>query len=521
MYYKLTRKMLLLPLMGVLSLTLYAQEKIDTAVMSQIRQEEFSHSAIPQISQQLFDQYGPRLTNSPGFHRAADWVVMQLKGFGIQHAALEPWGEFGRGWELQNFSMALAKPYYQPIIAQPLSWTHSIGPVTAPVISVLVDRNVQTFLNSHASEIKGKFILLDDSVSLPSPFVPPASRYTDHDLATLQDTYMHSDEDIVGLLAYQKESAALLSALQKIGALGILERQRAIGDDGTITIDDAPGKYNYKPGYVPTIPEIVISTEDFNKLTRMAKNQEPVEVSLNSQTAFFDKDLQGYNVIAEIPGSDPVLKNEVVMIGAHLDSWPGGDGATDNGAGCVVMMEVMRIFKQLNLHSKRTIRIALWSGEEQGSLGSYYYVKNHFGDQATMKMLPAQSHISAYYNLDNGSGKIRGIWAQNNVAAKSIFDEWIVPFKDLGATTVSLHNTGSTDHEPFDAIGIPAFQFIQDPLEYETRTHHTNMDVFDHLFIDDLKQAAVVVAGFVYNSANRPELLPRKNLPPAARYPFE
>jgi len=521
MFYNLIRNLLLLPLIAVLSLTLYAQEKIDTAVMSQIKHEEFSHSEIPQIAQQLFDEFGPRLTNSPGFHRAADWVITQLKGFGIQQTALEPWGEFGRGWELQNFCMSLAKPYYQPIIAQPLAWTHSVGPVTAPVISVLVDENVETFLTSHGSQIKGKFILLNDSVSLPSPFIPSASRYTNNDLATLQDTYMHSEEDVIDLFAYQKKKAALLSTMQKTGAICILERQQTIGGDGIITISDAPGKYNYKIGYVPSIPEIVISTEDFNKLTRMAKNQEPVEVSLNCQTAFFDKDLQGYNVIAEIPGSDPLLKDQVVMIGAHLDSWPGGDGATDNGAGCVVMMEVMRIFKQLNLHSKRTIRIALWSGEEQGSLGSYNYVKNHFGDQATMKMLPAQSRISVYYNLDNGSGKIRGIWAQNNAGAKSIFEEWIVPYKDLGATTVSLHNTGSTDHEPFDAIGIPAFQFIQDPLEYETRTHHTNMDVFDHLFIDDLKQAAVVVAGFVYNSANRPELLPRKNLPPAARYPFE
>jgi len=245
----------------------------------------------------------------------------------------------------------------------------------------------------------------------------------------------------------------------------------------------------------------------------------PAEVEVNIQNAFTDKPVETYNTVAEIRGSEN--PDEVVIVGGHLDSWYSGTGATDNGAGSAVMMEAIRIIKVLNLKPKRTIRIGLWSGEEQGIYGSMGYVRKNFGDPVTMKLLPAQAAVSSYFNLDNGTGKIRGIYAQNNEKVQTIFQQWIAPLKDLGVTTVTPKNTGATDHLPFDAVGIPGFQFIQDPIEYETRTHHTNMDVYDHLSIDDLKQAATVVAWFVYNAANRPEKLPRKELPKPAPWAFE
>ena len=218
-------------------------------------------------------------------------------------------------------------------------------------------------------------------------------------------------------------------------------------------------------------------------------------------------------MIAEIPGTDPKLKDEVVMLGGHLDSWHSGTGATDNAAGCAVMMEAVRLLKTLNVQPRRTIRIALWSGEEQGLFGSRNYVKNHFGDPATMQLTPDQSKISAYYNLDNGSGKIRGVYLQENEKVRPIFAEWLKPFEEMGANTLTINTTGSTDHVSFDGVGIPGFQFIQDPLEYDTRTHHSNMDTYDHLVPADLKEAAAVVAAFVYNTAQRDEKLPRKPLP--------
>jgi Zn-dependent M28 family amino/carboxypeptidase len=258
---------------------------------------------------------------------------------------------------------------------------------------------------------------------------------------------------------------------------------------------------------------MVLGVEDYNTLLRLAKAGIPVSMEADVKTKFYNKDVQGYNVIGEIAGTDPVLKNEIVMIGAHLDSWQTGTGATDNASGSAVMMEVMRILKTLNIPTRRTIRIGLWSGEEQGLLGSRGYVKKTFADPATMQLLPEHEKLSGYFNIDNGTGKIRGIYLQGNEACRPIFTQWLAPFADLGASTVTISNTGGTDHQSFDAVGLPGFQFIQDPIEYDTRTHHSNMDVYDHLLPDDLKQIATIVAGFVYQTAQRDEKLPRKTLP--------
>jgi carboxypeptidase Q len=282
------------------------------------------------------------------------------------------------------------------------------------------------------------------------------------------------------------------------------------GSDGTVFVQGG-GEYGKDAPEGPA--NIMLSSDDYLRLQRLVNAGVPVEVEADVKTRFFDKDLKGYNVIAEIPGTDPKLKDEVVMLGGHLDSWQGATGATDNAAGCSVMMEAVRLLKAMNFKSRRTIRIALWSGEEQGLFGSRNYVKNHLGDPATMKLTPDQQNISAYYNLDNGTGKIRGIYLQGNEAVRPLFTSWLQPFNDDGASTVTINNTGGTDHLSFDAVGIPGFQFIQDPIEYDTRTHHTNMDTYDHLVPEDLKQASVIVASFVYNTAMRDEKIPRKDLP--------
>jgi len=295
--------------------------------------------------------------------------------------------------------------------------------------------------------------------------------------------------------------------IQKLKAAGALAILSSNGRDGTVTVQAEEG---FRAGGKEGLPEGAISGVDGLKLKRLIESGHNIELSLNIKGKFYTDDIKGYNVVAEIPGSDPKLKAQLVMLGGHMDSWPAGTGATDNGAGCIVMMEAVRLLDSLHLKPKRTIRIALWGAEEEGLIGSYSYVKNHFGNGETGVFKPEQAKVSAYFNLDNGSGKIRGIFAQKNEAVKPIFEQWLKPFADMGAKTVTMSNTGSTDHLSFDWVDIPGFQFIQDPLDYETKTHHTNMDTYDYLQIDDLKQAAVIVASFVYQAANRPEMLPRK-----------
>ncbi|GAA3981657.1 M20/M25/M40 family metallo-hydrolase [Mucilaginibacter dorajii] len=265
----------------------------------------------------------------------------------------------------------------------------------------------------------------------------------------------------------------------------------------------------YKLNIPETLPKVSMAAEDCQKIKRLIKSGHPVELELNIQGKI-SPETKGYNVVGEITGTDPKLKSQLVMLGGHLDSWSAATGATDNAAGCIVMLEAVRLLDSLHLKPKRTIRIALWSGEEQGLLGSFNYAKIHFMDNGKVK--PEQAKVSAYYNLDNGTGKIRGIYTQNNETIKPIFEQWFVPFHDMGAAAVTTKNTGSTDHLSFDWAGIPGFQFVQDPIDYETRTHHSNQDNYDHLQIDDLKQAAIIVASFVYQSSVRPALLPRKPL---------
>jgi hypothetical protein len=348
--------------------------------------------------------------------------------------------------------------------------------------------------------------------SLPLGFSPDARRYTDEELKKMADyvpPVINRTQSSKTYQAYRSAAHFLNLAkdfAKKEGAVSMLSTSTR-NSDGTVFVQNGTA---YSPETPETFNDLSLSYEDYMTIQRLLQHDIPVEVDMDLRTKLYAQDQQGYNVIAEIPGTDKKLKDQLVMIGGHLDSWQGATGATDNAAGSAVMMEAVRILQHIGFHPRRTIRIALWGGEETGLHGSRNYVKNHFEDTAKKWYNAEGDKLSVYLNLDNGTGKIRGIYLQGNVAAKPVFEKWFEPFHDLGANTLTLMNTGGTDHLSFDAIGLPAFQFIQDPMEYSTRTHHSNMDTYDHLSEADLRQAATIIASFVYDAAQRDEKLPRK-----------
>ena len=494
-----------------------AQENVDMAIMQKIKDEEKNNSQIAMIAHNLTDVCGPRLTNSPGYKRALDWITDLCNKWGLANAGREAWGEFGKGWGNEKTTLSMKLPYAAAIVAYPMPWSKSTKKnVTAQL--VLLEQLDSAYIDKLGS-LKGKIVMVKPSnLTIPDAFTAYASRYGDTSLDNIPAKYMVSRKEMETFLPSIKKDYYTRLYLEQKGAVALLVSRRS-SRDGTIFVDGGTG---YAKGYEATLPELKTGREDYLKLARLLNDNIKVELEINVQNTFYDKDLTGYNVVAEIPGTDPTLKSQVVMLGGHLDSWAGGTGATDNGAGCIVTLEAMRILKVLGIQPRRTIRIALWGGEEQGLFGSFGYVKKHFGDPANMQLLPEQANISAYYNLDNGSGKIRGIFTQGNTAVREIFKTWLAPFADMGAAGgVTNSNTGSTDHISFDAVGIPGFQFIQDPLEYETRTHHSNMDTYDHLSIPDLQQAAIIIAAFVYNTAMRNDMLPRKPLPKPEKFVFD
>ncbi len=501
------------------SIAARAQEKIDTAAIGKIRREGLENSKVMDIAFQLTDVSGARLTNSPGFFRAANWAKSELTKWGLTDVALEPWGDFGKGWELKKSYVAMTAPYYHPLIAFPKTWTKGTdGLKNAQVIVIKAKDSAE--LEQYRGKLKGKIVLLERNDTLKPTYKADASRYDDERLdkmAAAKPVPARAPGDTTAERRRMQNnggrfvplSTHLRNLATSEGAVAIISTSPN-GRDGTLFVSGG-GLYGISDP--ENLLDVMISFEEYMSIVRLVKSGYPVLLDIDVKTSFSNKDPKGYNVIAEIKGSDPILKNEWVMLGGHLDSWQASTGATDNAAGSAVMLEAIRILKTSGLPLRRSIRIALWSGEEQGLLGSRGYVKNHFGDPATMELKPDQAKISAYFNLDNGSGKIRGIYTQGNEAVVPVFTEWLAPFADLDAKTVTVSNTGGTDHLSFNAIGIPGFQFIQDELEYNTRTHHTNMDSYDHLSASDLRQAATIVAAFVYNAANREEKLPRKDLP--------
>ena len=561
----------LLSILVLSSSAVFAQQQAQTAPaastaqsndpIDRIKDEGMNRSQVMKTLSYLTDVIGARLTASPNMKRANEWTRDELTKWGLQNAHLEAWGPFGRGWALKRFSAQVTEPQSIPLIAYPKAWSPGTnGAITADVVYLNAKDDAE--LEKFKGKLKGAIVLISPPREVKARFEPMGTRRDEKDLLNLADApeprgpqrrlFQMTPEQRAAMSFNAKKYQFLLDE----GAAVLIEPSR-IGDGGTIFVGSATvpqplptepitpntrGIAPYDKSAPKLTPQLVMAVEHYNRLVRMLEAGEKVKLSVDLAVEFQDADLMGYNTVAEIPGTD--LKDEIVMLGGHMDSWHSGTGATDNGAGVSVGMEAVRILQALGLKPRRTIRIALWSGEEQGLLGSRAYVAEHFGKMETptppagagngngsggsstttaapvLVTKPDYEKLSAYFNLDNGTGKIRGVYLQGNEAVRPLFRQWLMAFRDRpedktswGASTLSISNTGGTDHLAFDAIGLPGFQFIQDEIEYDTRTHHSNQDVFDRIQGDDMKQAATIMAAFIYNAAMLDQKLPRKPMP--------
>lgn len=502
-----------------------AQEKVDLDALYHIKREALTNSSVMDHAFWLTDVHGPRLTGSTNLRKAAEWAVERLKGYGLSNARIETWGPFGRSWHNDRFSVHLIEPSYAPIAGFPLAWTPGTeGVVTGQPLHVVLRSEAD--LEKWKGKLKGRIVLTETPRNLEPYSRPLYSRHSEEDLNRiamlpegLPPTFgpqgpggragAAGGQNMQQIMAFRKK----ISAFWREEGAAVLVQFGYRGDGGTMA-GASGGSRDPKDPLSP--PTIVISPEHYNRIARLIEKEIPVKLEVEVKNRLGDASEESLNVIADFPGSGP-NRDEIVMIGGHIDSWHSGTGATDNAAGSAVMLEVVRVLSKLKLPMNRTLRIALWGGEEQGLLGSRAYVRKTFGDWESMKLTPEWDKLSAYYNIDNGTGKIRGIYLQGNEMARPVFESWLAPFRDLGVSTVSARNTGGTDHLSFDLVGLPGFQFIQDPIEYSTRTHHSNVDVYDRLQADDMKQMAAIVASLVYHTANRPEKLPRKPKPEPRR----
>ncbi|HLV89235.1 MAG TPA: M20/M25/M40 family metallo-hydrolase [Candidatus Sulfotelmatobacter sp.] len=519
-----------------------ATETLDLEGIARIRAEGLTHSHIMEYASGLFDDIGPRLTGSPDFARAEEWSVDQLRRMGATNPHTESWGEFGMGWRQIGTSLLMTAPTTATFLAQATPWSPATaGEVPAEVIAVPTLHEEKDF-DVWKGKLAGKVILYGDDPKID----PNAGIAIEHyDTAKLEHFHSYpldGDQKDTHVLPndppFWEKVFKEMAFMEKVGKFFADEHAVAVlraGGPGGVIQDDTGmslGWFVYRPEHKQAIPSAVVGNEGFGRMHRLVAHHVPVSVKLNIATVFNGDHEQGRNVIAEIPGTDPALKDEVVMLGGHLDSWISGTGATDDGAGSIVALEAMRILRALNIQPRRTIRIALWGGEEQGIFGSAGYVGSHYGTvtystkpeellvpqflrQVTgpVATKPEHAKLDAYFNTDNGGGKFLGIFTEGNAAVASIFQQWAEPINDLDFTTVSMRNSGSTDHVSFDQVGLPGFQFIQDPRDYETRSAHTNMDTYERLSETDLKQAATVMAIFVYDTAQRDAMLPRKPPP--------
>ena len=493
-------------------------ERIDQASLAKIRDEGMNRSKVMEITSWLTDVHGARLTGSPQIKAAGDWVLGQLKGWGVSNPRYEMWGPFGRGWSNQKISARVVAPNAYPLIAYPGAWSTGTGGVaTGEVVFVRSDSVAD--LAKYRGKLRGKWVMLTTAQdSLVPHWAPQATRRSEAELDSMAMAVPQQGGGRGGRGGQGGANSARAQALRDLGEArttlfreeqiaGILQLGR--GDGGTVYAGSTGSR---AVDAIPGPPTIILSAEHYGRIFRTLDKGVPVRVEAEVVNTFHDQDLNAFNIIAELPGTDPRLKSEVVMLGAHFDSWHTGTGATDNAAGSAVMLEAMRILKATGVPLRRTVRIALWTGEEQGLLGSRAYVREHFGsrDSTGLRTKPEHAQFSAYFNVDNGTGAIRGVYQQSNAAVGPIFRQWMEPFKDLGMRTLTIRNTGGTDHQSFDGVGLPGFQFIQDDIEYGTRTHHSNQDVYERIQPLDMKKNSVIVASFVFLTANRDEKLPRK-----------
>ena len=523
-----------------------ATESLDLGMYERIRDEGLNRSHVMEFASALMDGIGPRLTASPNAKKANEWTRDTLAKLGLENAHLEDWGEFGMGWQQLNTWARMVTPDPAVLIVQATPWSPATsGPVTGDVVFVNIQNEKD--IDQYKGKLAGKILLFGAMRPVPPVDKPLFTRDTEKDLDETAEFPVSANAggippELMARIRQRMERQKLVEKIAQFFAeekvAGVIEPSRDAGkgggSGGTFFDDNGAtlGRTPYKADNRVKVPVVVAAIESYGRLYRLTQAHVPVSVQMDVETRFTGEHEHAFNTIAEIPGTDPQLKDQVVMLGGHLDSWIAGTGATDNGAGTIVAMEAVRILKALDIKPRRTIRIALWTGEEQGLFGSKGYVSQHFGSVKTstapdqmqlpefmrrpagpLEVKPEQKLISAYFNVDNGSGKIRGIYTQGNAAVAPIFAQWMAPLKDLGVTTITMRNTGGTDHLSFDAAGIPGFQFIQDDLDYETRTHHSNEDVYERLQAADLKQIATVEAIFVYNAAQRDQMMPRKPLP--------
>jgi carboxypeptidase Q len=552
-------------------------ERVDTAVVAKIKAEGIANSQIMDLLSTLCDVYSPRLAWSPEYKRGAEWVVKKLHEWGITNVTYDNWAPVGKGWSLKDFSAVVKSPVPYPLIAYPAAWSPSLKKKEAEV--VFIDAKKPEDLEKYKGKLKGKFVLLSEPVDVKPHFEGEASRLVDSTLLKMANADLQGGrrgrrpgyfrpnvQNIDSLLAAMiasfpgADTATMrrrftemrlgpmkLNLAATEGALAVLTASP--GDDGTITVQSAslprgpeetpgPRANVYDPTAPETTPQVVVAAENYNRMVRILRKGEKVNLEMGIDAAFAKAD-SGFNIIAEIPGTD--LKDEIVMLGGHFDTWHAATGATDNNTGTATCLEAVRILKVLSdkygLKPRRTIRVGLWGAEEEGLIGSREYVSEFFakheagnrpeggpggpggfgGGNEPLIKTPAYDKLSVYLNHDNGSGRIRGIYLQGNEAARPIFRSWLTAYGDPTAQTITVQNTGGTDHQSFDGVGLPGFQFIQDQLDYEPRTHHTNMDLYERIQEEDMKQAASIMAFFVYNAATRDAKFPRKEVAPPSR----
>jgi len=495
-------------------------ETVDFDAIYRIKDEAVNRSQVMETLSYLTDVHGPRLTNSPNMRAAAAWAKQRLEGYGLDKVALEPWGPFGRGWVNERTLVMMTLPQPFPLLAFPKAWTPGTnGAVKGDAVLAVIEKTED--LEKWKGQLKGKIVLVSATRAVPSYFETPTRRYDDKGLTDLSKPSLDPTRrgrfgpgapGFPGQVTadFRKQRMAFFI---KEGVLALVEMSPGDrGDNGAVRVQAPPdGENQRQTTDAPVLPQIVVAGEHYGRLLRLLDKKIPVALEIDVKNRFVDTDLNSLNVIAELPGTDKA--DEIVMIGAHFDSWHSGTGATDNGVSSAVMMEAMRILKATGLKPRRTIRMGLWTGEEQGLLGSRAYVTQHFADRTDMVLKPEHAKLAAYFNMDNGGGAFRGVYLQGNEAVAPIFQAWMQPFANLGMTTLTIRPTGGTDHQSFDAVGLPGFQFVQDPLEYGTRTHHTNLDVYERAIPEDLVQNAITIATFAYHAAMRDQPLPRKPLP--------
>lgn len=539
--------MRLLAALLLCAISVSAQDNVkELEVIGQIKVQAFDKSEVMDTLSYLSDVHGPRLTASPDFDDAAEWAMERLKSYGVENVHEEEWGPFGRSWAIESYTADMIAPRYSHLVGAPLAWSApTAGPITGELIyapmpgreynMTKLSARIAEFEKKWHGQLKGKIVLATEVQPERPRTRPNFERYTAAELSDLTKAPEPHVRKKIDWNTFEvpedpAERRAIFSSLPESAIDQLIENLDAqrnklnafLKDEGATAVlrtdgRDFDGRFaaeqvgSEKASVKGGPPTFVVIDEQYSRMTRLLEEKVPVRVRLDLKVKDSEKDVMAHNIVGEIPGSSK--PDEVVMIGAHFDSWHSGTGATDNGAGSAAMIEAMRILKASKLPLKRTVRIGLWSGEEQGLYGSKAYVAKHFADSKTMKTTPEYEKFDAYLNLDNGSGKIRGIYLQGHDGARPLFQKWLAPFSDLGASTISPQNTGGTDHLSFDAVGLPGFQFIQDPLDYETIAHHSDVDTYSHAVPADLMQASAIIATLVYDIANDEAKFPRKPMP--------